>query len=272
MDFQDSTQLVSAYDGFNISLIFLRRLWLSLETKVSSFSEDAYSAHTLFFGTVCFEAECYQEWAFALFHLKPKGDFSDFLKELFHLRKTDIDYEYEKDIHLNDLFSITIDFCQIYNKQNCNQMLQYAIDYLTVMKSNPEEHVQEWKIWKEVISNVLTQRKYLCSKFFWNFRESLGRFPYYDVESQEALEMLFSDPKNIVARTNLLVDQKDVYLMLLPDGRQLWGYVIVNSRDPKNNNTICDFGVNSYPNQYLRTWLPDSKNENGGYLAAKAPI
>ncbi len=255
-----SQDFVTPLQSFNIGMIFLSRLSPIICRDVLASEINAYESHRLFLGLICLEAEEYEKWAEAIFYAtKPVNylSFEQFLTDLFSEEKLSIDYQEKAEVPAQNLLSIVTEFCTLLNHQ---YNLNFVIHYLNEMQQKPQEYVEAWELWKITLSDVSVNKKYLCTGFFWRIRERLGRFESYNKESQEAMELLFSSQENLVAEST----QLDIYLKDLPDKKQLWGYV------DRKSNTVADFGINIFPNQFLRGWCKDPLHENGGYLAAQA--
>ncbi len=266
-----NSRLISEWQSYNIGLIFLKRLWSLIENKLFNMHQDMYNAHVLFFGTICYEAESYEEWAEAMYQIlqsqgKYNHDINQFFRDLFDIKKTQYRNKAEKYISEKDVFLMVIEFCKIY----CAQYdLKFAVDYLTAMNLNPQDFKIEWEIWENVVNDVIKKRKYICSLFFWNFTIRLGRFQEYNDESKDAMSTLFSNKENLIASSKCSIDTKDVYLKNLSDDKQLWGYVVTKSIRESHNNQIADFGINTDSQNFLRGWISDPFHENGGYLGAR---
>lgn len=254
-------------EGYNICLIFFLRIWPLIEPKLGPLDSEVFRSHSLFCEVVCFEAESYMEWHDAVFRGAGVRSIDEMTPERY---ESDFDPSSARKLSLNAIFLSVIEFCRIYHEkyQEHGSGLPYLLELLQSMTKGFDEHPEEWKIWKRAVSDVVKKRKYICSTFFWNFQWALGRFEAPSPEVDQLMKELFSVPKNRVGRAGDSRYQKDVYLLLLPDGNQLWGYVDSGTQYPQRNGEILDFGINrSSDRDWLRVWSKEDEHENGGLLA-----
>ncbi len=254
-------QKLTAYTGYNIGLIFLLRIWPTIAQKYSCESEEA---HQLFFETVCFEAESYEEWGKAIYRaLKDsvaESTLDDFLRKFAYTRKIDSDDKSDFLLSEKEIFQVTIEFCKVYSEQyhkHYKLNLQHAIDYLLNMKNESHSDVA-WNTWKFTVSDVLENRKWICNGAFWNFALCLGRFSKDIPENRQMISQLFETKDNIVGTVDHAPYKRTVYLKTLPDGRQLWGYA---------TDVILDVGIEPFYKSTFLSWSAEPEHENGGYFA-----
>jgi len=233
---------VSPLTSFNIANIFLLRLWPLFENKVQEAAPDLLYVHSLFFETICFEAESYDEWKEAIFRVMGAEPTA------------------ETKIPLGDVYNIMLEFVWVYNETFPNQ-LQYAIEYLMAIRDNPQDFPSEQQLWKIVVEEVTQNQKYICSPNFWEAHLKLGRFKTDNPENRETIMQLFKSPSNAVSKSGSPNASREVYLKDIGGQKQLWGYVL--------RDKILDAGIIDYAEEPKRVWLSDPLHENGGYLAAE---
>lgn len=232
---------LSVVQGYNVSLIFFLRLWPIFEPKIS-YGTDIYEKHAIFFEVFCFEAESYEEWQEAIYISN---------------------YDKNDTLTSEDVFQCAYQFCQIYNKRYKGE-LQEIVNVLGSMKQHPEKYQKEWQIWNDALSDVVSERKYVCSQFFWDFNVGLGHFSEDTPEARELIEDFLNDPKNKVGSSGSADFRKEIYLKKLPGKRQLWGYTYVGSKHPDRSGIALDAGIHIHPQDVFVEWVTDSNHENGG--------
>lgn len=273
MDEKRNKLRMSGVTSFNIGMIFLLRVepFLRSLQHVLNFDE---MVHDLHFGTICFQADGYSEWAEAIFQIKSLSSnehlsYEEVVKILF-VQKDDV-YEEKREgyIAYTEIFSIVIVFCDIFNQQ-CGKRLQYLVEYFKAMQQTPEKFPEQWKLWDAVIEDVLKERKYICSPFFWSWRITLPFFYEYTAEENKMLFELVSKKENKVGTAGAPNYVRDVYLETLSNQNQLWCYIDKRAQYAGKRHIIIG-GLIDPKLKWSFKWFSEPEHENGGLLSPFIP-
>jgi len=139
---------ITVEEGYYISLIFFSELWPLVEPNVQE-SEEMKAANMLFFCVVTIGEEASSEWKEAIFRAKEIT--SDKLREA--------------KLSESDLFLCAIEFCKLHNER-WEGNLNYTLNLLESMRTNPENHPKEWAVWKTAMTLVIIN-KMSCGHFDW---------------------------------------------------------------------------------------------------------